>query len=296
MLPDDGADLPVLHDYIAGCQQCVDLWRYCVEGAIVLWHMHMHLQCRGETQAVLFVFLEDWEICIFPGNGERYVLGPQHNWEEMTELYGTTIQWSQELARASGYPLDFENILVSELGSGDPYAYATLLLSILHNLRSLRLDFKFLVFGGLPGLMLQHSLSGKTSNVVSKFGQLERVDYGSSVPYMQMAMTRVHYHQLQPWFHLPSLKTLEIWLPQITGLSWVPGPEGATMSDPGFRALETLFICRSSAKPYKIAALINGLPMLKSLHIGMLHECVAANDFLLSTQPLVEHPSQREET
>jgi hypothetical protein len=106
------------------------------------------------------------------------------DWVAKQHRFRPTLRWARMLVRAAKYPAKMEQEWVTFLSNGDEHAYATILLSLLHNLRSLRLDFLFVVKnGGMPGTMLHHSLFGNSPpGLLSRFTKLEMVDYGSNVP------------------------------------------------------------------------------------------------------------------
>jgi hypothetical protein len=83
---------------------------------------------------------------------------------------------------------------VSYLRAGDEYACATVLLSLLHHLRSLRLDFKSLIKRDLPGQMLRHAIFGNASESVSRFLKLEKVYHGNNTPYLNMETAALISH------------------------------------------------------------------------------------------------------
>lgn len=66
--------------------------------------------------------------------------------------------------------------------NGNAYALVTILLSQLHKLESLRLDYSFVWQSGFPGLVLKHALFSAPNGTKSKSSHLVIVDYGSNVP------------------------------------------------------------------------------------------------------------------
>lgn len=60
----------------------------------------------------------------------------------------------------------------------DPYAFVTILLSQLYNLRSLRLYFTFGWQSGFPGLMVRHALLSALLNTLSRFSEFSLFECG----------------------------------------------------------------------------------------------------------------------
>jgi hypothetical protein len=234
------------------------------------------------------VTMMNWEAA--HSGEEDYQIGrAEKQWMKQHQRFRPTLRWVRMLVRAAKFPTNVEKQWVTLLAEGDEYVHATLLLSLLHNLRSLRLDFAFITELGLPGVMLHHSLFGNVpSNLLSKFTKLEMVDYGGNVPLVSFESLRVFgmNHQFMPWFHLPSLKILEIWIPCFEGITWLTDPI-AMLHSPPLLSLRSFVIARSSATAEELATLLSKVPSLTSVHVGLAYRCVATTDFLKESQSLM---------
>lgn len=110
----------------------------------------------------------------------------------------------------------------SAIEDGNAYALVAILLSQLHNLVSVQLDYTFVWQSGFPGLMLRHALFSAPNGTMSKFAHLAIVDYGGNVPLSEEEEPLCgHYpegypacdpSQFMAWFHLPSVVSISIWL------------------------------------------------------------------------------------
>ncbi|CAG8890574.1 unnamed protein product [Penicillium egyptiacum] len=213
--------------------------------------------------------------------------GGMAGWAKMMLRFRPTLRWARKVVREAQYPkLDAK--WLPGLSDGDPYVYATLLVSQLHNLRSLRLDFSFVLEGGFPGEMLHHSLFGNAPpGAISRFSKLEMADYGSNLPLTEFrdAVRFGASCQFVPWFHLPSLRTLEIWLHNMEGICFFPAqtPRGF-LNLPNLRSL---VIAKTRAPPEDIATLLSQLPYLESLHVGMAYKCRETAEFLREPKCLI---------
>lgn len=67
------------------------------------------------------------------------------------------------------------------LQDGDPYAFATVLISRIRNIMALQLDYSFVWMSGFPGLMLRHAIFSAPQGLLSMFNSLVTVDYGGNV-------------------------------------------------------------------------------------------------------------------
>ena len=110
----------------------------------------------------------------------------------------------------------------SDIEDGNAYALVAIILSQLHNLVSLRLDYIFVWQSGSPSLMLRHALFSAPNGTMSKCAHLATVDYGSNVPLSEEEeLLHEHYpegypsgdpNQFMAWFHLPFVVFTSIWL------------------------------------------------------------------------------------
>ncbi|KOS44468.1 hypothetical protein ACN38_g4591 [Penicillium nordicum] len=226
---------------------------------------------------------EGTEICIPKG---------EVDWGKMILQFRPTLRWARKVVRDAKFEARFDTKWMTRLFDGDAYVYATLLISQLHNLRTLRLDYSFMLEGGFPGEMLHHSLFGNAPpGILSRFSKLEMVDYGSNLPLKKprdgdpIKIGRAN-SQLVPWFHLPSLKVLELWLHGLEGICIFPGQipkRSLNLSN-----LRSLVIDKTRVSPKDIAALVSQVPYLESLHVGMVYGCRTTAEFLRDPQSLLQ--------
>lgn len=234
------------------------------------------------------VSMNNWG-AVYEVEGNFQLARAKGAWMKKHQRFRPTLRWARMLVRSAKYPPKMEQKWVSLLANGNEYAYATVLLSLLHNLRSLRLDFSFVAEHGLPGMMLYHSLFANVPpGLLSKFTKLEMVDYGGNAPLINFESSELFgkNHQFMPWFHLPSLKILEIWLPNIEGITWLTEPS-AMLHSPPLLSLRSLIITRSSASAEELGTLLSKVPSLSSVHVGMAYRCVATSDFLKESPHLL---------
>ncbi|KAI2710262.1 hypothetical protein CBS147332_5963 [Penicillium roqueforti] len=209
-------------------------------------------------------------------------------WNKMMLEYRHTLIWARKLVRDANFPANRDIRWLGRLFDGDAYAYATVLILQLHNLRSLRLDFSFVLEEGFPGEMLHHSLFGDAPpGMLSQFSKLEMVDYGSNFPPTELRdnIKLPRSCQFIPWFYLPSLKVLEIWLLSVEGISVLP--EKTPKIPLNLSKLRSLVISKTSLLPEEIASLLSQVPYLESLHVGMVYKCRATAEFLKAPECLL---------
>lgn len=94
-------------------------------------------------------------------------------------MYGGVVKQAQEIVTNAAFPDTAK--WTQALHNGNAYALVAVLLSQLHNLQSVQLDYSFIWQGGFPGLMLKHALFSAPENSLSKFGSLTVADYGGNV-------------------------------------------------------------------------------------------------------------------
>ncbi|GFF74711.1 hypothetical protein IFM47457_10739 [Aspergillus lentulus] len=164
------------------------------------------------------------------------------------------------------------------LHQGDYYAYATVLIFQLHNLRVLELDYTYTLVGGFPGLFLQHALRSSFEGI-SRFNRLEILKYGGDVPQAEKlddeaeeAVAAIpllgNEHQFAPWFALPRLKYVEMWLRSTSGFD-----EYKDRLEAG--ELESLVLARSSVDAADIKEILDSCPNLGRLHLGVCYNLVS---------------------
>ncbi|GFF97025.1 hypothetical protein IFM53868_08851 [Aspergillus udagawae] len=164
------------------------------------------------------------------------------------------------------------------LRQGNYYAYATVLIFQLHNLRSLELDYTFTLIGGFPGLFLQHALRSSFKGI-STFNRLGTLKYGGDVPQAEKLDDEAeeavavipllgNKYQFAPWFALPKLKHVEMWLRSAFGFD-----EYKDRLESG--ELESLVLARSSVDAADVKKILGACPNLRRLHLGVSYNLVS---------------------
>lgn len=162
------------------------------------------------------------------------------------------------------------------LKNWNPYAFASIFISQLHNLKSLRLDYSFVWKSGFPGLMLRHALFSSESSL-SKFALLEEVDYGANIRRDQQSFGHPEIYedpgypecnpdQFPAWFYLPSLRSLKIWLRTKQGIEI---PEAT--KKPELPRLQRLILARTTIPESEVPKILSYAPGLSTLHLGMAY-------------------------
>ncbi|KAH2367883.1 hypothetical protein V6Z93_001545 [Aspergillus fumigatus] len=164
------------------------------------------------------------------------------------------------------------------LYQGDYYAYAAVLMFQLHNLRVLELDYTYTLVGGYPGLFLQIALRSSFEGI-SRFNRLEKLKYGGDVPQAEKlddeaeeAVAAIpvleNTDQFAPWFALPKLKHVEMWLRSTFELDKYKDQLAG-------RELESLVLARSSVDAADIKEILSACPKLRKLHLGVSYNLVS---------------------
>ncbi|RHZ54700.1 hypothetical protein CDV55_101676 [Aspergillus turcosus] len=177
------------------------------------------------------------------------------------------------------------------LREGNHYAYAAVLIFQLHNLRSLELDYTFTLSAGFPGLFLHHALRTSFEGI-SKFNRLEVLKYGGDVPQAEELDDEAeepvavipgleNKYQFAPWFALPKLRHVEMWLRSASRL------EGYNY-DPVSSELESLVLARSSAGAADIKEILGACPKLRRLHLGVCYNLASQLIILFDSKELVD--------
>ncbi|KAJ5997661.1 hypothetical protein N7522_009321 [Penicillium canescens] len=205
--------------------------------------------------------LDDWKPPLIDGN-----------WEQLSTTFQDEVHAAKDIVARAQFPSPEKWIQALELG--DPYAFVAILLSQLHNLRSLRLDYTFVWQSGFPGLMMRHALLSAPPNTLSKFSELSLVEYGLNLPSGRVAsddpMCRFpdpfpicDPEQFAGWFYLPSLKSLEIWLQSF---------QGVKLSKLAHLAqLDRLVLTESYIDEDEVRDLLSLLSSVKSIHLGLVY-------------------------
>ncbi|RAK93844.1 hypothetical protein BO79DRAFT_135782 [Aspergillus costaricaensis CBS 115574] len=158
------------------------------------------------------------------------------------------------------------------------YAMVALLLPFLYNLRSLKLDYTFLVNGGLPGVIIERLTSGEnlySAELRNNFDHLEEIDYGTNALQKSLPCMLDDTHvpsrfssQVIPIFRLQKIKHLKVWLRSHHGLQLERVP-GIQMD---YTALETLILDHVSRMDCALFKILQGMKSLRTLHLGMNNE------------------------
>ncbi|GAA91774.1 hypothetical protein AKAW_09888 [Aspergillus luchuensis IFO 4308] len=155
------------------------------------------------------------------------------------------------------------------------YAMVALLLPFLHNLRSLKLDYTFLVNGGLPGVIIERLTSGHniySAELRNNFDHLKEIDYGTNALQNNLPRLRDNTHvpscfssQVIPIFRLQKIKHLKVWLRSHHGLQLERVP-GIQMD---YTALKTLILDHVSRMDCALFKILHGMKNLRTLHLGL---------------------------
>ena len=199
------------------------------------------------------------------------------DWDAEQTKYHDVVRLAQGLVDDARFPDTAK--WKQALRNGDPHAFASILLSRLHNLRSLRLDYMFVWMSGFPGLMLKHALipttpaSGSTASLPT-FQFLEKADYGSNARIAERIEEEFELdtiqgypdcepEQFKAWFYLPSLKALAIWLRDARDID----------NKSNLHQLHTLILARATISEQDDVPrlLAQTTPALHSLHLGLAY-------------------------
>jgi len=145
------------------------------------------------------------------------------DWSAKQLEYSDVVEQAQAIVNKAKFPnAEKWN---KALQDGNPYAFVTIILSQLHKLKSLQLDYSFVWMLGLPGLMLRHALFSAPleGGSLSAFDSFIMVDYGGNVRQSELLEEIGDFNdvpgyptcdseQFMAWFYLPSIQSLSIWL------------------------------------------------------------------------------------
>ena len=184
------------------------------------------------------------------------------------------MKWAIAIIEHAKFP--DAQIWIQELKNGNPYAYVSVLLSQLHNLGSLYLDYSFVWQSGFPGLMLHHAVFSQEETSFSRFNFLSTVDYGGNVRRATIVedvnenleeegYPSCNPRQFLPWFHLPSLQSLSLWARTRKILD---GP----VTRPDLSQLRRLALVRATLQEDQLPELLSLCTSLEALHLGMAYK------------------------
>lgn len=215
--------------------------------------------------------------------GRPYDMAWKAPWHEM-DWSAKQLEYSDvvEQAQAIVNKVKFPNAEKwnKALQDGNPYAFVTIILSQLHNLKSFQLDYSFVWMLGFPGLMLRHALFSAPleGGVLSAFNSLRMVDYGGNVRQSEFLEKIGDFNdvpgypicdseQFMAWFYLPSIQSLSIWLRSTEGVLNV-NPNG---QQPKLHQLHTLLLPRTTIDEADVSPLLSKTTSLRTLHLGMAY-------------------------
>ncbi|KAJ5827878.1 hypothetical protein N7447_004641 [Penicillium robsamsonii] len=201
------------------------------------------------------------------------------DWSQLSFLFQDEVNAAKDIITKAQF--SSPKMWIHALEEGDPYAFVAVLLSQLHNLRSLQLDYTFVWQTGFPGLMMRHALLSAPENSLSRFSNLSVVEYGLNVPGpRRFNETRWNFIDAFPvcnpdqyagWFYLPSLKSLEIWLQSFEGVrNELSNPTGSSKLA-HLAQLQRLVLTESTIEEDEVRNLLSHLPSLKSVHLGLVY-------------------------
>ncbi|KAJ6179608.1 hypothetical protein N7519_010069 [Penicillium mononematosum] len=173
---------------------------------------------------------------------------PEDEWElpeidgdcdQLSSLFQGEVNAAKDIIAKAQFPSS--EMWIHALEHGDPYAFVAVLLSQLHNIRSLQLDHTFVWQAGFPGLMMRHALLSASENTLSRFSQLSVVEYGLNVPGSRRFNETI-------WNFIDAFP----------------------VCDPD-QFLERLVLTESSVDEDDVRKLLSHLSSLKSLHLGLVY-------------------------
>jgi hypothetical protein len=201
------------------------------------------------------------------------------DWNLLSSLFQNEVNTAKDIVNKAQFPSPEK--WIHALENGDPYAFVAILLSQLHNLRSLELDYTFVWQSGFPGLMMRHALLSAPQNTLSSFTKLSVVEYGMNVPQSRIfhelgapfidAFPPCDPEQFAGWFYLPALKSLEIWLQSLEGVKDELSKPAMSSRLTHLAQLERLVLAESSIEEGEVRDILFHLSSLKSLHLGLVY-------------------------
>ncbi|KAJ5651643.1 hypothetical protein N7507_009069 [Penicillium longicatenatum] len=202
------------------------------------------------------------------------------DWSQLSSSFQNEVNVAKNIITKVQFPSPAK--WIHALENGDPYAFVAVLLSQLHNLQSLQLDYTFVWQSGFPGLMMRHALLSAPKNLISRFAELSIVEYGMNVPQSRVfhelgapfidAFPPCDSEQFAGWFYLPFLRSLEIWLQSLNGVKneLLSKPAGSSKVRHLAR-LKRLVLAESPIEECEVRDLLFHLHSLKSLHLGLVY-------------------------
>ncbi|KAJ5161066.1 hypothetical protein N7492_006458 [Penicillium capsulatum] len=201
------------------------------------------------------------------------------DWNQLFSHFHKEVNAAKEIIIMAQFPSPTK--WINALEHGDPYAFVAVLLSQLHNLRSLQLDYTFVWQSGFPGLMIRHALLSAPEKTLSRFSELSVVEYGMNVPQSRVfhelgaqfidGFPACDQEQFTGWFYLPALNSLEIWLQNLEEVKDELAKPTEASKLAHLAQLERLVLAESFIDENEARILLSHLSSLKSLHLGLVY-------------------------
>lgn len=201
------------------------------------------------------------------------------DWDQLSSVFQNEVNAAKEIITKAEFPSQTK--WIDAIEHGDPYAFVAILLSQLHNLRSLQLDYTFVWQSGFPGLMIRHALLSAPENTLSRFAELSIVEYGMNVPQSRVfhelgakfidAFPSCDQEQFAGWFYLPALTSLEIWLQNLEGVKDELAKPAEASKLRHLAQLERLVLAQSFIEEGEARVLLSHLSSLRILHLDLVY-------------------------
>lgn len=217
-------------------------------------------------------------------------------WEDLSFEFQDEVKVAKGIVIRSQLPS--LQMWIDALENGDPYAFVAIVISQLHNLRTLKLDYTFVWQSGFPGLIVRHALLSAPPGTLSRFSNLSSVEYGLNVPPPMLNDLAVHVlnpidahpicnpEQFAGWFYISSLVSLQIWLQSLQGVGdELRKPRGSSKLA-HLANLETFGLVESRITEKEIRDILLHLSSVRSIHLSINYPFHNnESDFLLSSRP-----------
>lgn len=136
--------------------------------------------------------------------------------------------------------------------------------------------------------MLRHALFIAPEGVLSTFNSLEIVDYGGNAR-IQEEIRAIgdpdwHSQQFMPWFYLPSLRSLCIWIRSMDGIIGVGDAKSSTWQS-NLHQLHTLILPQTTVNEIEFPSLLSRTTALKTFHWGIAYK--RSNEKALKNGPAI---------
>ncbi|KAJ5287249.1 hypothetical protein N7478_002935 [Penicillium angulare] len=211
---------------------------------------------------------EEWVPPLFNGD-----------WKDLSSHFQDEVKVAKDIVIRSQLPSS--EVWIDALENGNPYAFAAIIISQLHNLRSLRLDYTFVWQSGFPGLIVRHALLSVSLETLSRFSNLSYVEYGLNVPPPRSyhdalnnfnpidALPLCNPEQFAGWFYIPSLVSLQLWLQSLKGVGDRLSKLGGSSKLAHLANLKIFSLVESSITETEIRDILSHLSSVRSIHLGI---------------------------